>query len=296
MTRQTRRERPRLIKVGTGDLHVIGMPKAFFSDLYYVFLNRSWRFFYAMMLGAYALGNGLFALLYALGGDCIANARPGSLVDAFFFSVQTMGTIGFGYMYPKTTWANALVTAESAVSIFSIATVTGLTFAKFSKPRARVNFSANIVVSRHDGVPTLMFRMANARANYIAEAQLHVVMMRRGRTLEGRPFNKLIDLNMARSRTSTFTLTWTALHPIDAASPLRADTLATLQAANCQIICSIVGFDVTTGQTIHARHTYNAADILWDTRFRDILLPSDHGPPRVDYLNFHSVEPDGTPA
>ncbi len=123
--------------------------------------------------------NALFALAYLAGEDCIANARPGSFLDAFFFSVQTLASIGYGAMFPKTTYANVVVTIEAMMGLVGIAVLTGLAFARFSRPTARVIFSRVAVIAPHNDVPTLMFRAANKRRNQILEAQLRVYLMRK---------------------------------------------------------------------------------------------------------------------
>src|SRR5208337_4984173 len=157
------------------------------------------------------LANAAFALVYVLGGDSIENARPGSFTDAFFFSVQTMATIGFGKMVPRTGLANVLVTLESLVGLLGLAIATGLVFAKFSRPTARVLFSRVAVISPWDGVRSLMFRMANERDNRIIEAQVHVVLMRNEATAENVLVRRVHDLALLRHNNPSFALSWTAI-------------------------------------------------------------------------------------
>ena len=275
-------------------IRIVGLKVAIFTDLYYFFLKHSWRFFYAFVTVLYLTSNGVFAGLYLLGGDgALANARPGSFADAFFFSVQTMGTIGYGYVYPTTLYANMLVTVESLFGLLSLAMVTGMTFAKFSRPRARVMFSDRAVVTMHDGVMTLMFRMANSRSNMIAEASLHVAFLKVGKTLEGRPFNRMQELDLVRRRSPAFSLTWTALHPVIEGRAFFGESVESLAAGRAQLLCSLTGYDSTTGQTIHARHTYAAKDIVFGVRLVDILTPATSVvPATIDYTHFHGVEAD----
>ena len=282
----------RIINGASGKVEVRGLRLAIFSDLYYILLNRPWRYFYLLTISAYAGLNAIFAVLYMVGGDCIGNAAPDDFLAHLWFSVQTMNTIGYGFMYPKTNYAHTLVALQSLVGMLSVATITGLAFAKFSKPRARVIFSKRAVIAMHDGIPTFMFRMGNARANLIAEASLSVVVLRRGKTKEGRFFNRMADLTLARDKSPLFTLTWTALHPITDFSPIKAETPASMREQGIQFICSLVGSDGSTGQTFHARHEYKAEDIHFGMRLVDVLSAREHNVPLLNYQHFHDVEPD----
>src|SRR5262249_23589165 len=161
---------------------------------------------------------------YLLLGHAIANARPGSFSDAFFFSVQTMATIGYGQMAPATFAAHVLVSVEAFVGLVGFAMVTGITFSKFSRPTARILFSNVAVVTQRDGVPCLMFRMANERGTSIVEAQAHVVLTRSETTLEGEKVRRFYDLKLLRQQNILFALSWTALHPITQESPFSGET------------------------------------------------------------------------
>jgi len=262
-----------------------------FSDLYHFLLSSSWP----RLLGILALGfgavNALFALAYLLAPGSIGNARPGSFADAFFFSVQTMATIGYGELAPRGLYANVLMTIEVLVGLLAVAMLTGLTFAKFSRPTARVLFSRQAVVGPHDGVPSLMFRMANVRGNNVVEAQVHVVLARNETTAEGESMRRFHDLDLVRRQSALFALSWTAIHPITEKSPLHGATAAALEAAEAEVIVSLMGFDEQFSQTIHARHHYQPADIVWGARLADILVRTGRGARRIDYARFHEVVP-----
>ena len=268
-----------------------GAPPAL-GDLYYLLVDSPWPRLLAIIAALFLIANALFALGYLAGGDAIENARPGSFADAFFFSVQTMGTIGYGRLAPGTAWSNLLVTLEVMTGVLGLAMVTGLVFAKFSRVTARVVFSRVAVVTRHDGVLSLMFRMANARGNQIVEAQVRVVLARDETTAEGETMRRFHDLPLVRDRNPLFTLTWTAIHPITATSPLFGATPEELAAVGAEIVVSLVGIDETVSQTIHARHAYAASEIVWGARLRDILRRQPGGGrTQVDYARFHDVEP-----
>jgi inward rectifier potassium channel len=261
------------------------------NDLYHALLTLPWPRFIGLLALTYLLLNALFALIYLTGGDGIANARPGSFMDAFFFSVQTTATIGYGGMYPKTAYANLIVTVETIVGLFWITLSTGLMFARFSRPTARVLFSRVAVVAPHNGVPTLMFRAANQRGNQILEAQMRLTLVRNVMTSEGEFMRRFYDMELERSQTPLFALTWLVLHPIDDRSPLYGMTIDELAEVEAELVVTLLGTDETFSQTIHARHSYIASEILWNRRFADILTRTPDGRRAVDYQYFHEVLP-----
>ena len=262
-----------------------------FSDLYHFLLSSSWPRLLGILALGFAAVNVVFALAYLLHPGSIGHARPRSFADAFFFSVQTMATIGYGEMVPQGLYANVLMTIEVLVGLVALAMVTGLTFAKFSRPTARVLFSRYAVIAPHDGVPSLMFRMANVRGNNVIEAEVHVVLARDETTTEGDSMRRFHDLELIRRRSALFALSWTAIHPLTDRSPLHGATGAALEAAEAEIIVSLMGFDEQFSQTVHARHHYRPGDIVWGARFADILVRTASGGRRIDYGRFHEVVP-----
>lgn len=260
------------------------------SDLYHLFLTLSWLGFFGLIGLLYITTNAFFALVYLAGGDCIGNAQPGSFIDAFFFSVQTIATIGYGGMYPRTTYANLVVTIEALIGLIGVAMVTGLAFARFSRPTARVLFSNVAVIAPYNGVPTLMFRAANQRHNQILEAQIRLTMARNEVTTEGHFMRRLHDIKLIRSRTPIFALTWTVMHALNETSPLYGVTPEELAESQTELIITVIGIDTTVSQTVHARHSYIAEEILWDTEFVDILSLAPNGRRVIDYTRFHEVK------
>jgi inward rectifier potassium channel len=281
------------IKLLDGQFHLPGGGAwySYWRDPYHMMLTISWKGFLALIIGAYLGINALFALIYLVGGNNIVNAQPGSFLDAFFFSVQTFASIGYGVMSPQTLYANIVVTIEAMLGIVSIAVMTGLAFARFSRPSARVMFSRVAVITPHDGQPTLIFRTANQRRNQILEAQLRVYLLRDEVTLEGQHIRRIHDLELLRNRTPNFSLTWVVMHPINASSPLYGMTAENLQQAKAMIVISISGLDETVAQVVHARHTYAAQEVLWNHKFIDIVHLSEDGHRYIDYDFFHEVVP-----
>lgn len=264
---------------------------SYWRDPYHLMLTLSWSGFITFIVFSYLATNTLFALLYLLGGDCIQNAQPNSFLDKFFFSVQTLASIGYGFMYPTTPYANAIVTIEAMVGLMGIAILTGLAFARFSRPTARVLFSKVAVIMPHEGVPMLKFRTANQRRNQILEAQLRVYLMRDEVTPNGHFLRRIHDMKLVRSQTPSFALTWLAMHPIDESSPLYGMDEESLAKTNTAIVVSLSGIDETVIQVVHARHTYTAEDILWNQQFADVIFHTDDGHRYIDYNYFHDVVP-----
>jgi inward rectifier potassium channel len=194
-------------------------------------------------------------------------------------------------MTPRSGVAHLLVTLESMFSMLFLAVVTGLVFAKFSRPRARVVFSRVAVVAPRNGVPTLMFRVANERANHIVEAQLRVTVMSNEVTLEGERLRRMTDVPLLRDRSSAFILTWTAMHALNEQSPLEGASRELLEARQAEILVTFTGYDATLAQTIHARYSYIADEVLFHHRFTDIITVLPDGTRRIDFNRFHETEP-----
>jgi inward rectifier potassium channel len=260
------------------------------GDWYHGLLRTPWAVLVAFIAAAFLGINALFALAYLWGGG-VAHARPGSFLDAFYFSVQTMGTVGYGAMYPESDVANAVMVAESVVSLIVTALATGLVFSKFARPLGRVAFSRHAVVSLMDGVPTLMMRVGNERGNTIVEATVHVTISRTTRTAEGTMFYRLIDLPLARDRSPAVARSWTIMHPIDEKSPLLGATPETFAREEIELLVTLSGTDDTSYQPVHARHTYEHTDILWGARHADVLSETPDGDMLLDVRRFHEVVP-----
>ncbi len=271
-------------------IKAVGLERAPSKDLYHFVLGRSWLSFFLIVAAVFMLANVLFAELYLAEPGSVANVRPGSFEDAFYFSVQTLATIGYGGMYPASRYGHMIVALEAIVGILMVALITGITFTRFARPTARVLFSDKVVISPRDGVPHLMFRMANQRRNRIVEARLSVVMLITERTREGDVMRRQIDLSLVRDKTTVFFLTWSAMHLIDDKSPFYGpDALARLRAQQAEIYLGLTGLDETIGQTIHVRKQYALDDIVPGARFADVLSTREDGIRVIDYRKFHDV-------
>ena len=276
---------------GNGTLTRVGLSGPQWGDLYHSLLRTSWWWFLALVCTGYLLANAFFAAIYfAVGG--IENMRSGSFAEAFFFSVQTLGTIGYGRMVPLTLAANLAVTAESLAGMLGVALITGLIFAKFARPNARVLWSKVLVLQLREGQPHVVFRMANERSNQIVEATFRLTVLMDEVTTDGERLRRLHDLPLVRSNTPSFNLSVTAMHRITADSPLHGKLPEDLARVNAQFFCSLTGMDDTFSQTVHTRQIYRHTDLRWNQRFVDILSSVRPGDATIDYTRFHDVEPE----
>jgi len=270
----------------------VNLPPDPLHDVYHLLLSARWPVLIALYALAFLTINTIFALLYWLGGGSVLHA--GSLADDFFFSVQTMCTIGYGVMAPRGLYANVLATLEAFTGVVTFAIATGIAFAKFSRPTARVLFSRVAVVRPWEGgAPALQLRMGNLRGNRIIEARIRVTLART-EWLDGEFLRRFYDLPLTRSTAIFFALSWTATHLLDADSPLYGKTADDLQRDESEIIVSLLGIDENFAQTVHARYSYVADEIIWNARFADVLHTDPAtGRRGIDYARFHDVIPLG---
>jgi inward rectifier potassium channel len=271
------------------DNPIRGEPARAFDDLYHSLVTASWPGLIARIAFAFTIANLIFATGYYF-DQGIENVHSHDFIDMFFFSVQTMATIGYGKMEPVTLFSNILVSIEALTGLLALALMTGLVFSKFSRPTARIRFTRYAVIGPRDGVNSLMIRAANMRANRIFEASIHVVLARQEITAEGDTIRRLYDLETTRSRSAMFALSWTAVHQIVEGTPLFGATRESIAASEPELIVSIVGLDETFSQTVHARHTFQLDEIIWGARFANVLVLHPDGSRSVDYEHFDDVE------
>jgi inward rectifier potassium channel len=277
------------------EIRVVGGRHAPLRDFYHALLRLPWWATIAAIAAAFLLANAVFAVVFAAIGG-VTHAGPSSFRDDFFFSVQTMGTIGYGAMYPESTAANVVVVIESIVSLLLTALSTGLVFAKFSRSTALFVFTRQAVISPMNGVPTLMFRLGNERGNQIVNAQIRLVMVRTEETPEGGTFYRMLDLRPTRERALSLSRSWNVLHTIDASSPLAGETPASVAAKEVELTVQVIGIDDISMQTVHATHRYYAKDIVWGARMADVLSETPDGHMLLDLGRFHDVEPSAPTA
>lgn len=275
---------------GRSPIVIRGQDRTRWTDIYHAVLRAPWWLFFTGVTLYFIAINIGFAGLYLFDPNGLTNARPGSWWDAFLFSVQTIGAIN-SEMLAHSVYANVIVSMEAFFGILNIALLTGVIFARFSRPMARVVFSNVAVVTPLDGVPTLMFRAANQRGNQVMDAGVTVSLARQSLSLEGAVMRRMEDLQLTRPRSLLFSLSWTIMHRIDEMSPLYGATTESLEAGQAEIFVLLSGRDDSLADTIYARHVYTPADIQWGRRFVDVLGITADGRRMVDLTRFHDTEP-----
>ncbi|GBO52819.1 Kef-type K+ transport systems, predicted NAD-binding component [Pseudanabaena sp. lw0831] len=274
-----------------GVLQVVGGNSwhSYFRDPYHLLLTIPWIGFFGIVVGFDIFLNAVFAVLYLLDAKAIAGVEKVGFMEAFFFSVQTLASIGYGVMNPHTLYANLIVTLESIASLMLFAVITGIAFTRFAKSSSRVMFSRVATIHNYNGIPTLMFRAANERRNNILEAKLSVYLMIDEVTEEGQMMRRLHELKLVRDHSPVFLLSWTVMHTIDQSSPLYGLTLETMERLHAQVLVSLTGVDETVEGTLHARHMYAARNLMFDRRFVDVIHMGNDGHRYLDYTYFHET-------
>ena len=264
------------------------------TNVYHVLLTISWPRFILLVFAAYLLVNVLFACAYFLcGPSAIASADAAGahnrLINLFFFSVQTLATIGYGKMTPEGIAANLLVALEALVGLLGFALATGLLFARFSRPSAKIVFSRNAVVAPYKDGAGLMFRMVNGRSNELSE--LHIVVTMALFPPGGGPLSrKFFTLKLERDRVALFPTQWVVVHPIDEESPLHGMDPEQLKTADFEIFILLTATDETFSQIVNTRSSFGAEEVIWGAKFRDIHEIHEDGAVLIDASRLHEYD------
>jgi inward rectifier potassium channel len=295
-----RESRTRLMnRDGTYNVVREGMPRLESLNLYHYLLTVSWPRFLALTAATYLLANAVFAALYVLcGNGALSGVRAATAgaryPAAFFFSVHTFATIGYGSIAPLSLAANLLVTVESLVGLLGFAVATGVVFSRFSRPVARIIFSECAVIAPYRGITAFQFRLVNRRSNQIIEMRARLTMNRlRG---DGGGAREFFELALERDHVPLLPTSWTIVHPIDATSPLHGVTEQELRASDAEFFILLTGVDETFAQQVHARSSYKPAEIVWGARFTSIIRPTPSGGLAIDIGHIHEMEPAPLPA
>lgn len=287
----TKRSRPRRFRLSNADVVSVGLQRHLWQDLYHLSMTVSWLGLFASVAGLFVAFNLLFALLYYAAPGSVANLNPPGYLGYFFFSVETLATVGYGDMHPQDLYGHLVASCQIFFGMLYMALLTGIVFARFSRPTARFLFAKAAVVRPLDGQPTLMFRAANARQNVIVEASARLRLIYDSVSREGYRLRRIADLRLVREEHPIFVLGWNLMHVIDASSPLANETAASLSASNAFFSLTLSGTDETTGQVLVSRAEYAVEAIHWNHTFHDVLTPGDDGTLHYDYSRFHDVEP-----
>lgn len=283
-------------RLGRFNVMSVGASAPRWMDFYHYLMSLPWFLFFTFFITTYLAVNFVFAAYYfslghgALGGMKYANEWERAL-ECFFFSVQTLATIGYGRISPENIPANIGVTIEAIFGILMMAIGTGLFFSRFSRPTAKIIFSDKAIITNLDGVPCLVYRLANSRMNQIAEARVHLEVVYDEVTKEGESFRSFTPLKLERDFNPVFAISWTCIHPIDNTSFLFNKTEKDFRDLDISFITTVTGVDDIFSQSIYARYSYATEDILWNRRFADILGEDKDGTIVMDIGKIHDTEP-----
>ena len=241
-------------------------------NFYLFLLDTTWPRFIAVVAAAYLVVNVLFASLFIAAGTehlsgADTNTGLGPFASAFFFSVHTLTTVGYGSMYPIGFAANIIAALEAMTGLMGFALGTGLMYGRFSRPSAKIVFSDVMLVAPYQEGASLQFRIANERDNVLLELEAKVLMMYVDKT-EDEPRRKFVDLTLERPTVYFFPLTWTVVHPIVADSPIFGKTADDLKQMEAEFLILVKGFDDTFSQTVNARYSYRHEELVWGARFQ----------------------------
>lgn len=262
---------------------------------YHALIKMSWPAFLGLLTAAYLGVNLLFAVLFLACGPGALSAAAGDpgmqqFGRAFFFSVETFATIGYGNIVPIGHAANALVVVESLVGLLGVALATGIIFARFSRPRAQVRFSEHALIAPYRGHTAFEFRIVNERESQMIDVEAKVLLARLV-DHDGRKARKFEELELERRRVAFFPLAWTVVHPIDEGSPFRGLTHRDLVESDAEVLILLTGTDETFAQSVHARSSYRAGEILWGSRFAGMFdPPGPDGVLSIDVSRLDDVE------
>jgi inward rectifier potassium channel len=261
-------------------------------DVYQWLLALRWPQFAALVAALYITLNLLFATLYSFDRQSIAGSTGGSwFFDCFFFSVQTLATVGYGHMYPQTLYGHIISTIEIMSGIFLLAVVTGLIFVRFSRPVARIAFSRCLVIGPLNGQPTLMLRVGNQHQHSIVDTEFRIMFMRDEPLVEGGDYRYFYSLKLHFDKLILFPAALTLRHVIDKSSPLYGATLESLQTSRALFAVSVSGIDPVIAAPVQAQHDYSWRDVRFGERFVEIYTESGRGQLTVDYGRLHDTEP-----
>jgi inward rectifier potassium channel len=289
----TRESRQRLLnRDGSFNVARTGLRLGNSLSAYHALLTTSWTRFMLLVVASYLVCNALFAVVYvACGpGALVGPGEPG-FWRAFFFSVETFSTIGYGIVGPAGLAANLGVTVEALAGLLWLALATGLLFARFSRPTAKVLFSRSALVAPYRGGTAFEFRIANARSSQLIDLEAKVLFTR-FEERRGQLVRRFYALDLERESVVFFPLAWTIVHPIVEGSPLWGLTPDDLEASDAEFLVLLSGIEEAFAQRVHARSSYKWSEVVWGARFADIVHhPSGREPITIDVSRLDIIEP-----
>lgn len=281
-----------ILRIGNRKLVAKGLNDGTLSDFYHTAMQMGWLAFMSAATFVFFAVNAVFAVLFLIVPGSVANVPPGKPWHVIYFSIETLATVGYGEMHPVTDWGHVVASVESFVGVIFSAVLTGMIFARFSRPRARIIFSKRPVIGLFDGHTNLMIRVANARANMINDAVAKVWLLATIITAEGSSYRRFFELKLDRTENPSFMLSWTLFHRIDADSPLYGWDLKRWEATEASLVVTVRGADESISQLMRARHDYDWRDVAFDHQFVDLLDNDWAGHIVLNYTRFHDIEPE----
>ncbi len=292
MPRPAPRPRQARAQVGQFAYAKKGVGRFDFRDPYHLAVTLSWPQFILALLGTYLLVNLAFAVVYWLVPGAITNAHPNSLADAFFFSFETLATVGYGEMYPGSLYGHLVACAEIATGLGFTAIMTGLTFVRFSRPRAKFILADRLVVCMHNHNQTLMLRAGNGRLEPVADARAKLHVLLRDTTSEGASFRRVHELKLLRNHLPVFPLTWTLMHVIDDTSPLHGYDSAALIAGEASLFVTLEARDPSLAVVVHELRSFGPHQVAFGARYLDVISTLEDGTTLADMTQMSAMEPD----
>jgi inward rectifier potassium channel len=281
---------------GTFNVRRDGLPLFASLSAYHYLLNITWTKFLAYVSVCYIAGNAIFAVAYLLcGPDALFGMSPvdgpaGHFATAFFFSVHTLATIGYGSIHPQNLSSNIIVTIEALAGLIGFSFVAGIVFARFARPLARILFSQYAVIAPYKDITAFMFRIVNQKSSEIVELRAKLMLARRKRESPNGE-REFIALNLERERVSFFPLSWTIVHPIDKDSPLFGMSADEMRLCDTEFLILLNGFDETFSQNVHTRSSYRGDEVVWGAKFKSMFNPArEDGTLSVDVQKLHEIE------
>ena len=290
--RRKPREKSARLRLGAYEFTKKGVSRFDLRDPYHLAITLTWPQFLAALFALYLIVNTVFAALFWLVPGSVANARPGSFTDVLFFSIETLATVGYGDMYPATLYGRVVASSEILCGLAFTAILTGLTFVRFSRPRAKLIFAANPVVATHNGKPTLMLRIGNGRAGLLTDAAAKLNVHLRVMTTEGKLFRSAHELRLERAHIPAFPLSWTLMHVLDERSPLHGFDTAQFIAADARVFVTVEARDPALTTVVHDFRDYTPEDIRFGMRYVDAMTTAEDGTLVADLTRIGALEPD----
>jgi inward rectifier potassium channel len=290
-SRSEQASRPHVVRLGGREIVTEGLRLSFWTDISHRCMTASWPSFIGGAGFVFIIFNAVFASLYWIGDQPISNVSAGAYIDYLYFSIETLSTAGYGDMHPQTHYGHFIAAVELFTGIFSMSLMTGLIFARFSRPNARLLFVENPVISDHEGKPTLMLRLANERHNIISNATARLWVFKDIVSMEGQSFRRFYELPLTRNESPALALSWTLFHILDEESPLYGLDTDGLAASNVTLVVVVSGYDAIAAQTVHARKSWDHPEIRIGHRYAEILDTTEDGRLRIDYGRFHETIP-----